>query len=39
VRVAYSVLVEVGLIDNEWKRRLPGELANRLQILLDTPKG
>lgn len=32
-------LVEVGLVDQSWTARLPGELAARLQHLLDTPDG
>jgi hypothetical protein len=31
--------IEVGLIDAGWCRRLPPELAGRLQELLDTPEG
>ena len=32
-------LIEVGLIDQSWTSKLPPELANRLQTLLDTPDG
>ena len=32
-------LIEVGLVDASWVQRLPGELAVRLQSLLDTPEG
>jgi hypothetical protein len=32
-------LIEVGLIDLTWPARLPPELAQRLQSLLDTPEG
>jgi hypothetical protein len=32
-------LIGVGLIDGSWPARLPGELAARLQSLLDTPEG
>lgn len=32
-------LIGVGLIDKEWVTRLPGEMATRLQLLLDTPDG
>jgi hypothetical protein len=32
-------MLEVGLIDCQWTRRLPAELAARLQELLDTPEG
>jgi len=31
-------MLEVGLIDAEWKNRLPPELAVRLQHLIDTPE-
>ncbi|HVC96958.1 MAG TPA: hypothetical protein VND64_24985 [Pirellulales bacterium] len=30
-------MLEVELIDASWKERLPAELADRLQELLDTP--
>ncbi|HVC94747.1 MAG TPA: hypothetical protein VND64_13690 [Pirellulales bacterium] len=32
-------MLDVGLIDAAWKIRLPAELAQRLQELLDTPEG
>jgi hypothetical protein len=32
-------LIEVGLVDAAWVRRLPPELARRLQELLDSPEG
>ena len=32
-------LIEVGLIDESWIDRLPGETAGRLQHLFDTPEG
>ena len=32
-------LVGVGLIDASWLARLPGELAERLKHILDTPEG
>ena len=32
-------LIEVGLIGSDWLDRLPPELAERLQHLLDTPEG
>ena len=32
-------LLEVGLIDSTWKAGLPTELAERLQLLIDTPEG
>jgi hypothetical protein len=32
-------LIDVGLIDATWPARFPGELAPRLQLLLDTPEG
>jgi hypothetical protein len=31
--------MHVGLIDASWKDRLPAELAERLQHLIDTPEG
>ena len=31
--------IDVGLIDESWAARLPGELASRLQILLDDREG
>lgn len=32
-------LIAVGLVDATWPSRLPAELAQRLQLLLDTPEG
>ncbi len=32
-------LVDVGLVDANWCTRLPAPLAERLQIILDTPEG
>jgi hypothetical protein len=32
-------LINVGLLDSAWVKRLPSELAARLQSLLDTPEG
>jgi hypothetical protein len=32
-------LIGVGLVERSWTTRLPGELASRLQALLDTPEG
>ncbi len=32
-------LIEVGLVDKTWAQRLPNELGNRLQQLLDNPEG
>lgn len=32
-------LLDVGLIDQTWKTRFPAELADRLQLLIDTPEG
>jgi hypothetical protein len=32
-------LIDVGLLDAAWVKRLPSELASRLQSLLDTPEG
>ena len=32
-------MLEVSLIDAGWTTRLPTELADRLQTLLDTPDG
>ena len=32
-------LIEVGLIDADWTGRLPRQLAERLQVLLDSPEG
>jgi hypothetical protein len=32
-------LIGVGLVDGSWTARLPSVLAERLQVLLDTPEG
>lgn len=32
-------LIDVGLVDESWPATLPGELASRLQSLIDTPEG
>jgi len=32
-------LIDVGLVDASWRDRLPAELAERLQTLLDNPEG
>jgi hypothetical protein len=32
-------LIDVGLLDSSWVKRLPSELAAQLQTLLDTPEG
>jgi Uncharacterised nucleotidyltransferase len=32
-------MIDVGLVDASWRDRLPAELAQRLQSLLDTPEG
>lgn len=32
-------LIDIGLIDETWKARYPPELAERLQLLIDTPEG
>ena len=32
-------MLSVGLIDGSWKARLPADLAERLQHLIDTPQG
>jgi hypothetical protein len=32
-------MLEVGLIDATWGKRLPAELARRLQELIDNPEG
>jgi hypothetical protein len=32
-------LIEVGLVDKTWPQRLPKELGDRLQQILDTPEG
>jgi len=38
-QVHLSDMLEVGLIDETWKARYPPELAQRLQLLIDTPEG
>jgi len=38
-QVHLSDMLEVGLIDVTWTKRLPPELAARLQSLIDTPEG
>jgi len=38
-RVHLRDLIDVGLIDAGWRQRLPPQLAERLQQLLDTPNG
>ena len=32
-------MIDIGLIDLAWPGRFPGELAERLQELLDNPEG
>jgi hypothetical protein len=32
-------LIDIGLVDSNWTDRLPPTLADRLQLLLDTPEG
>jgi hypothetical protein len=32
-------LIDVGLLNSDWVKRLPSELGARLQGLLDTPEG
>jgi len=32
-------MLDIGLIDETWKARYPPELAERLQLLIDTPEG
>ncbi len=32
-------MISVALIDESWPKRFEGELATRLQILLDDPNG
>ena len=32
-------LLDIGLIDDTWTVRYPPELAERLQLLIDTPDG
>ena len=38
-RVDLQDMLEVGLIDQSWGKRFPGELGARLQMLIDTPEG
>jgi hypothetical protein len=38
-RVHLRDLIGVGLVDASWRDRLPAELADRLQELLDNPDG
>jgi ethanolamine ammonia-lyase small subunit len=38
-QVHVSDMLEVGLLDSSWLARLPVELADRLQHLIDTPEG
>ncbi len=38
-RVHVRDLIDVGLVDASWPGRLPAELAQRLQLLLDSPEG
>jgi hypothetical protein len=38
-RVHLRDLLDVGLIDASWKTKYPSELADRLQLLIDTPEG
>jgi hypothetical protein len=38
-RVHLRDLLEIGLIDADWRRRFPSKLADRLQELLDHPEG
>ena len=38
-RVHLRDLIDIGLIDAGWVERLPGELRNRLQELLENPEG
>lgn len=38
-RVHLRDLIEVGLVDESWTERFTGELADRLQQILDTPEG
>lgn len=39
IRTHLRDLIDVGLIDSHWPARLPAELRDRLQLLLDTPEG
>jgi hypothetical protein len=38
-RMLLRDLIDVGLVDRSWPARYPSELAQRLQLLLDTPEG
>jgi hypothetical protein len=38
-RVHLRDLVDVGLVDASWARRLPAPLAKRLEAILDDPEG
>jgi hypothetical protein len=38
-RVHIRDMISVGLIDATWPSRLPSQLGNRLQQLLDDPEG
>jgi hypothetical protein len=38
-RVHLRDLVKVGLVDPTWRQKFPKELADRLQLILDTPNG
>ncbi len=38
-QVHLSDMLDVGLIDQTWTARYPPELAERLQLLIDTPEG
>jgi hypothetical protein len=38
-RVHIRDLVDVGLLDRSWLTRIPAELSNRLEQILDTPEG
>jgi hypothetical protein len=38
-RVHLLDMIGVGLVDQTWPARLPPELADRLQLLLDNPEG
>ena len=38
-RVHLRDLADVGLIDSTWPARFPPQLAERLQLSLDTPEG
>ncbi|MEM8945803.1 MAG: hypothetical protein AAGD11_11525 [Planctomycetota bacterium] len=38
-RVHLRDMIDVGLIDETWPAKYPGELGQRLQVLLDDPDG